>query len=134
MTDARFERITFPAHSVVFEEGDGGTAAYLITAGIVEIRKGAMTNEPISLATLHKGDIFGEMAIFDDRPRMAQALAVTDVEAVAISRDEFLARIHDMDPVIKNIVLYMVQRVRIMADEFMVRKTEVDWAKWKKLD
>ena len=131
--DSGFERKTFGEYGVIFEEGDDGDAAYLITKGTVEIRKGTRTKSPVSLATLGRGDIFGELALFDNRPRMAQALAITDVEVVAIERKEFLDRIHDMDPVIKNMILYMIQRMRSMADEFMARKTESTWSNWKKL-
>lgn len=128
-----FERKTFGEHGIIFEEGDDGDAAYLITKGRVEIRKGTRTGSPVSLAILSRGDIFGELALFDDRPRMAQALAVSDVEVVTIARDEFLGRIHDMDPVIKNMILYMIQRMRSMADEFMTKKTEAGWSNWKKI-
>ena len=134
MNTTGFKRKTFPPRTVIFEEGEVGDAAYLITTGRVEIRKGSRSKNPVILATLAKGDIFGEMAMFDDRPRMAQAITVQEVEAVAISRDEFLERIHDMDPVIKNMILYMIQRMRNMADEFMVKRTEVNWSGWKKVD
>ena len=127
-----FERKSFGGHGVIFEEGDTGDAAYLITRGTVEIRKGTRTGAPSSLAMLGKGDIFGEMALFDNRPRMAQALAVTDVEVIAISRDAFMERLGGVDPVMKNIILYVIQRLRNMADEFMIKKTEVNWSAWKK--
>ena len=129
-----FERKTFGGYGIIFEEGDDGDAAYLITRGSVEIRKGTRTKNPVSLAMLHKGDIFGEMALFDNRPRMAQAMAVTDVEVIAINREAFMERLRGVDPVMKNIILYVIQRLRNMTDEFMIKQTEVSWSNWKKLD
>ncbi len=122
----------FAANSIIFDEGDRGDAAYIIRSGKVEIRKGARSSNPVRLAELGKGDMFGEMALFDDRPRMASAIALTDVEAIKMSREEFLDRLLTMDPAMKGMVLTMVARVRKMADEFMRRKAETDWTKWKK--
>ena len=127
-----FSEITFPANAVIFDEGDNGEAAYLIRDGQVEIRKGTRSSDPQKLAILGKGDVLGELALFDGRPRMAAAIALTEVKVVRISREEFLDRLATIDPAMKGIVLTMVTRVRKMADEFMRRKTEIQWAKWKK--
>ncbi|MBF0249621.1 MAG: cyclic nucleotide-binding domain-containing protein [Alphaproteobacteria bacterium] len=112
----------FEANTIIFHEGDRGEAAFLIVKGMVEIRKGMQTSNPQILATLERNEIFGEMALFDDRPRMAEALARTNVEVIAIDRAEFRARLAAMDPVMRNMTTFLVSRVRTMADEFMRRK------------
>lgn len=117
-----FETLHFEKNQVIFKEGDPGDAVYLIVHGMVDIRKGVMSGAPKSLATLTRGDIFGEMALFDDSPRMAEAFAHSPVEVIAIDREEFNRRLNSMDPVIKSITVYLVSRVRHMADEFMSRK------------
>ena len=76
------------------------------------------------LTTLDKGDIFGEMALFDGRPRAAAAHAVLDTDVLVLSKDDFESRVTNMDPVISNIVVYMIMRVRSMTDEFLHRATE----------
>lgn len=126
-----FDKARFQQHEIVFDEGDIGDSAYLIQAGHVEIRKGVKSSAPHTLATLGKGDVFGEMALFDDSPRMAQVVAISNVEAIRISRSEFLARLDSVDPVMRTTILYMVQRVRNMADEFLNRKTGVEWHQWR---
>ncbi len=66
------------AGEVIFEEGDAGDEMFVIQSGTVEIvkkRKGV--EKP--LATLEKGDFFGEMSILENLPRTAKARAVTDV-------------------------------------------------------
>ena len=122
----------FVANSTIFEEGEKGDAAYIIRSGKVEIRKGIQSANPQILAELGKGDVLGEMALFDARPRMASAIALTDVKVIQMSKDEFLERLSTMDPTMKGMVLTMVARVRKMADEFMRRKADVNWADWKK--
>lgn len=126
-----FDSIKLEENKVIFEEGEPGDAAYLILHGQVEIRKGMKSSNPQTLAVLGKNDIFGEMALFDDSPRMAEAVTRTRVEMIAIGRKEFHKRMEHVDPVIRSISLYMVKRVRTMADEFMRRK-DPNWGNWKK--
>ena len=126
-----FEKKTFGENTIILEEGKKGEAAYLIAKGRVEVRKGLRSESPQVLAILGQGDVFGEMAMFDDRPNMATVVAIDTVQAIAISREDFRAKVDEMDPVIKGVVLQMVVRARQMADSLMEKK-DVDWAKWKK--
>ena len=126
-----FETVRYTKNQVIFEEGMPGDAAYLIIKGRVEIRKGMKTSNPQTLAHLGANDIFGEMALFDNAPRMAEAIARASVELVAINHDEFHRRLDSIDPVMKAISVYLVSRVRHMADEFQKRK-DPDWGQWKK--
>ncbi|MBT5375144.1 MAG: cyclic nucleotide-binding domain-containing protein, partial [Rhodospirillaceae bacterium] len=105
--DLSFQRLTIDSHKMIFDEGDEGDAAYLISQGVVEIRQGTKGQNPQRLATLKKGDIFGEMALFDNRPRMAAAVTMEATELVAISRQEFNARMETVDPVLTKVVLYL---------------------------
>ncbi len=122
----------YAANSTIFDEGEKGDASYIIRSGKVEIRKGVQSANPQRLAELGKGDVVGEMALFDDRPRMASAIALTDVEVIQMPREDFLERLSTMDPAMKDMVLTMVTRVRKMADEFMRRKGEINWVKMEK--
>lgn len=127
-----FNRVSFESNKIIFEEGDVGDSAYLILKGQVEIRRGTRTSNPRVLATLGKGDVFGEMALFDDRPRMGQAIALQDTLAIRISHKEFHDRLDGVDPVMQSIIVYMVKRVRNMADEFLHMKSAPNWSQWKK--
>lgn len=127
-----FKRVIVEANSLIFDEGEPGDAVYLICSGLVEIRKGVRGSNPQVLATLGKGEVLGELALFDDRPRMAAAVALRKTELAAISRDEFHERMKTMDPMLRRIILVLVKRVRQMADEFMIRKSEVNWADWRR--
>lgn len=117
-----FERRMIHTHTTIFGEGQPGDNAYLIVTGKVEIRKGTLSEYPQVVATLGPGDVVGEMALFDDRPRMAEAIAVADTEVIVIAREEFQRRLEEMNPVMRRILHLMVGRVRSMTDEFMKRK------------
>lgn len=101
------ERKVFYAGQKVFKEGDRGDRAYLIQDGTVEIVKNGMT-----LATLAKGELFGEMALVDDQPRMASAVALTDVSVVVISRDAFREKLAKADPFIRGLLNIFVRNIR----------------------
>lgn len=131
--DPGFDRVHFDKGQTIFEENDQGDAAYLIVRGQVEVRKGLRSSNPQTLGKLGRGDIFGELALFDNSPRMAEAIARSGVEAIKISRTEFHKRLGTTDSVMKAIVLYMVKRVRTMSDD-IVRRRDPEWAKWSKDD
>ena len=71
--------------AAIFREGDRGDEFFVVVRGEVEIRSGNRL-----LERLGKNSIFGEMALIDDAPRSATAVAKTDVELVPISEKQFL--------------------------------------------
>ncbi|NDD56241.1 MAG: hypothetical protein EBZ44_00715, partial [Verrucomicrobia bacterium] len=73
----------FQPGQVIFREGEASQEAYRILRGRVEISILA-DGKPVILAQLGEGDIFGEMAMVDERPRSAsaQALEVTECEVL----------------------------------------------------
>ena len=121
--DQPFKRLSFEANEIIFDEGDIGRTAYLITGGRVELKKNVHGDNPQTLAVVRKGATIGEMALFDERPRMAQAVTLTITEVIEISYDEFQRRLGDMDPIMKGLVTLMITRIRQMTDEFIRRKT-----------
>jgi CRP-like cAMP-binding protein len=79
----------FSAGQPIFEEGEVGTEMYVIQSGTVEVFKRSRRGEDKLLATLEKGDFFGEMSILEDVPRTASARAKSDVELVRINQSTF---------------------------------------------
>lgn len=78
----------FAAGDIFFRPGDAGDRAYLIQTGQVEILQGAA--EPYSrVGLMMPGDVFGEMALIEERPRLLTARAVTAGSATTLTRDEF---------------------------------------------
>src|SRR5258707_15777152 len=73
------------AGEIIFKEGDEADQLFVIKSGQIEIQLGNRT-----LAELSANSIFGEMALIDDAPRSATAVAKTDVELVPISEKQFL--------------------------------------------
>ncbi|MBC8337973.1 MAG: cyclic nucleotide-binding domain-containing protein [Alphaproteobacteria bacterium] len=107
-----FEQKSFKAQDFLIKEGAPSDAAYLVTEGKVEVRKGAVSSNPQTLAVLGKGAVIGEMSLFDDQLPVASAIAIEDTTTTAISREEFQRRLSSMDPVMRGIFKIMVNRVR----------------------
>jgi len=71
-------RLKLPAGSTVVRHGEPGKAAYVILegrCGVYRVDEG----EETELRVLGPGDVFGEAAVFSDKPRTASVKAVTDV-------------------------------------------------------
>jgi CRP/FNR family cyclic AMP-dependent transcriptional regulator len=66
------------------------TVAHLWLSGEVRITQRARISGEETLTVLKKGDFFGEMALLEDLPRSATAIAHSDTFMLEISRDKFL--------------------------------------------
>ena len=72
--------------TVLFKEGDPGDRCFVILKGEVRISKFIPNIGEEALAILKPGDYFGEMALIDNFPRSAHAIANADVELLAITK------------------------------------------------
>jgi hypothetical protein len=87
MNNTKDPFVEFAAGTVVFAEGDTGVDMFIIESGQVDIVRKSRGEEPV--ATLEPGDFFGEMAMLEDQPRFAGAVARTGVRALRIERAAF---------------------------------------------
>jgi CRP-like cAMP-binding protein len=102
---------TFDSGQTVFKEGDPGVEAYLIREGYVSIWK-MDGGRKVELATRGPGEIIGEMALIDDRPRSASITAKGKVEAEVITRNELKDMLtHSPEPVV-HILRQLLERLR----------------------
>lgn len=83
------ERI-FHKGETIFEESTTGKSIMVIISGEVRITQRARISGEETLTVLKKGDFFGEMALLEDLPRSATAIAHSDTFMLEISRDNFL--------------------------------------------
>ena len=79
-------RETHAKDTVMFFEGDPGNSCYVITRGEVRISKLIPNIGEEALAILKPGDYFGEMALIDNFPRSAHAIANTDIEVLVLDK------------------------------------------------
>jgi CRP/FNR family transcriptional regulator len=74
----------FEAGEVVFREGDESSTCYVVRSGHARAIREHTDGRSITLATFGPGDIFGELAMFDNERRSATVEAAESVDAIAI--------------------------------------------------
>ncbi len=95
----------------VFSQNDKSRDMYYIQSGSVIIQR-HKEGEVLTLATLNKGSIFGEMALIDDKARSATAVACEDTELAVITEDEYASRISKVPPWYLSILRVASERLR----------------------
>jgi CRP-like cAMP-binding protein len=108
-----FERylVMHPMGDIIFSEGEIGTEMYIVQSGTVELLKD-IGGETRVLATLEKGDFFGEMSVLEDVPRTASARAKTEVELVRINGATFDAMLKSNTEIAVRMMRKLSRRVR----------------------
>jgi CRP-like cAMP-binding protein len=74
----------FEANEIVFREGDQSDTCYVVRSGHARAVREHPDGRSITLARFGPGDIFGELAMFDDESRSATVEAIERTEAIAI--------------------------------------------------
>lgn len=105
-----------PGGTVLFQEGDHGEEMYIIQSGKVKISKRIRGVEK-TLATLEKGEFFGEMAILNDKPRSAAAETIEDCEMLVIDRKTFDALIRGNAEIAVRFIKRLADRLRETNDQ-----------------
>lgn len=75
--------------TVIFEELTAADVFCLIAEGKVEVFKHLSGNDKKVLAILSTGDYFGEMSLFENKPRMASVKAIEDTTLLEIKKKDF---------------------------------------------
>lgn len=102
---------TFAPGDKIFSEGDLGTEMFIIQEGEVHIVK-HIGEEHKVLTALEKGDFFGEMAVIENAPRTADAIAQTNVTLLAINGSRFDEMIRKNPEIAIRIIRKYSRRLR----------------------
>ena len=95
---------SFPKWPRFFSAGDPGDVMYVVIDGEVDVElRGA------HLERVGHGGFFGEMALLDHKPRSANAMAYTDVRAVAVDQRRFLY-------LLQNTPFFAIEVMTVMSD------------------
>jgi len=108
---------TYQEGEVIFVEGEPGAGMYVIESGKIRICLGPNTDEEHEIAMLENGDFFGELALIDDHPRSATAVAVASTRLIGFFRSELISII-SRSPRLgvklqQNMMQILVKRLRI---------------------
>ena len=101
---------TYPKDTMVFSEAQPGNELYIIQKGSVKITKIVNDNE-VMLALLKTGDMFGEMALLEDKPRVASAIAHEDAVMLAVNKVNFKQMISTQPQMITRLTQILADRL-----------------------
>jgi signal transduction histidine kinase len=105
---------TYAAEQEIFKEGDDGDGVYVVRDGLVEISGLVDQNMRLVFSRIGPGDVFGEMAVIESKPRSACAVAKVDTRVYFIPRTELLALV-ERSPVL---ALTLLQEISHRLREF----------------
>jgi CRP/FNR family transcriptional regulator, cyclic AMP receptor protein len=117
LDEASIEIVTYPKGKVLFRQGERGGAAYIVNSGAVGIYR-ETGERKIPLATVRKGELFGEMAVIDNSARMATAFTLEESTLMMISVDVMMDKIRKSDPFIKALVHMLMNNLRSVHDSY----------------
>lgn len=112
----------FAAHQVIFREGDTSDTCYVVRHGHARALREHGDGRSIALAHFGPGDIFGELAMFDDEKRSATVEALDDVEALAILGSDMRRLMRDHPDIGVRLVIGLGRRLR-EANERLARQS-----------
>lgn len=102
----------FGAGEVVFREGDGGDTCYIVRSGLARAVRQHSDGRSITLAHFGAGDIFGELAMFDEEPRSATVDVIDEVEVVAIPGRDMQRLMREHPEIAVKLNAALAQRLR----------------------
>ncbi|GHV24615.1 Crp/Fnr family transcriptional regulator [Spirochaetia bacterium] len=102
--------LTYPADSMIFAEGEPGDCLFIIRKGSVKICK-IVDNKEVMLAMLNPGDIFGEMALLENKPRMAAAMAYEECTIMTVTKANFEGLISTQPQLIARLTALLADRL-----------------------
>ncbi len=116
-SSAGTNRRAFNEGQYIFREGETGDLAFVVLSGTVEIVHNA-GDSVVPIGTVLKGGMFGEMALIDNKPRMASARAKDGpAETLVISREMFHKKMASADPFHKALFDILSSHIRSLSDQ-----------------
>ena len=99
-------------NTVVFHEGDPGSAFYLVKKGRVKVYKVARDGREQVLSIMGDGQIFGDVPAFDGGPYPATAAAMVDSEILLIRREDFQEIVRRHPEIALKVIQVLGSRLR----------------------
>jgi CRP/FNR family transcriptional regulator, cyclic AMP receptor protein len=113
---------SFGPQHVIFREGDASDTCYVVRSGHARAVRGSADGRQITLAHFGPGDIFGELAMFDDERRSATVETLDAVDAIAILGGDMRRLLREHPDLAVKLVIALGRRLRA-ANERLTRQS-----------
>ncbi len=112
MTRRRVRRGT-----TIFNKGDPGNGLMGVLSGMVKISVMSADGREAVLNIIQQGEVFGEIALLDGRPRTADATAMSDCEIMAIERRDFVPFLRSQPDIALRLIEILCARLRRTSEQ-----------------
>src|SRR5580704_16206095 len=96
----------------LFDEGDGGDSLYVVLDGKMKLTRAAADGRENLLSVIGPAEMFGELSLFDPRPRTSTASAVTDATLAALAHDTLRSWLLERPDVSMHMLQALARRLR----------------------
>jgi CRP/FNR family cyclic AMP-dependent transcriptional regulator len=103
--------------TTIFAKGDPGSGLMGVLSGMVKVSVASTEGKDIVLNIFHEGEIFGEIALLDGRPRTADATAMSDCELIVIERRDFIPFLSNHPDVTIKFIEILCSRLRRTSEQ-----------------
>ena len=103
---------SFASGEFVFWEGDAPEWFYLVAEGRVKVVKHSSSGKDFIIAFFGSGEMFGEVAVFEDKPYPASAQAIAETKVLGIKREDFRSFLTSRPQVALRIINVLGGRLR----------------------
>ncbi len=101
---------TYPKNTMICSEAEPGDELYIIQKGTIKVTK-IVDDKEVLLALLKQGDIFGEMALLENKPRSASGIAYEDVTVMVVNRANFQRMVTTQPQLITRLTQLLAERI-----------------------
>jgi CRP/FNR family transcriptional regulator, cyclic AMP receptor protein len=108
----RLKRRTYRPGETIFHKDDAGTTMYIIHEGTVKISVPSEVGSEMILSILSNGEFFGELSLFDGKPRSATVTSAGPTEVFVLHRDDFIDFVSKHPHVSLGIISALSNRIR----------------------
>ena len=106
-----------PRGATIFAKGDPGTGLMGVLTGSVKVSVASAEGKDIVLNIFREGEVFGEIALLDGRPRTADATAMSDCELIVIERRDFVPFLSNHPDVTLKFIEILCSRLRRTSEQ-----------------
>lgn len=112
---ARVER--HKTNDVIFRQGTPGHGLIAVLSGHVKITSLSASGKEIVLNIINPGEVFGEIALLDGKPRSADAVAITPCELLIIDRRDFIPFLRTNPDIAIRLLAVLCERLRRTSEQ-----------------
>lgn len=117
---------TFSASEQIFKEGDTGDGFYVVKEGWVEISVNIGQSGRHVFAKIGPGEIFGEMAVLELKPRSATAIATVSTQVYFIPRNDFLQMLEQSPALSLELLREISKRLREFNQRYVAETIQAE--------